>query len=351
MIAELPPNFLQSKKWAKMNEIIGHKVIKEKIGTHINYLIVKSARRGRYLEIPGGPVIDWSNKAEVSAAFTKIREIAKENKCVFIRLRPQLLKNDENLAILRAAGARIAPMHLHAEHTVIIDLTKSEEELLADMRRQTRYEVRRAAKLGIEVKSGNSEELFREFHSAQSITARRQHFIPPDLRTLLAEREAFKNNAMIYVAKAPILSDPGSSQQRERTIGSVPVTTGDTTGARVDKDGDFASVAYGLILCDGAEAEYFEAASTDLNRKLPGAYALQWQVIRDLKKQGIKRYNLWGIAPPGAKNHRYSGVTTFKTGFGGEIIEFVPAHDIVISPARYKLDLAIEKVRKKRRNL
>ncbi|MBR3135165.1 peptidoglycan bridge formation glycyltransferase FemA/FemB family protein [Candidatus Saccharibacteria bacterium] len=146
-------------------------------------------------------------------------------------------------------------------------------------------------------------------------TARRQHFIPPDLKTLLAEREAFGKNAQIYIAS---LDD---------------------------------KIAYGLTISDGDEAEYFEAASTDLNRKLPGAYALQWQAMKDLKKQGIKRYNLWGIAPPGVKNHRYSGVTTFKTGFGGEIVEFVPAHDIIISPARYKIDLAVEKLRKKRRNL
>ena len=315
MIAEYPANFLQSKAWAKMNELVGHKVASVKFGEHANYLIVKSARRGRYLEIPGGPILNWNDKTEVEAAFVKIREIAKENKCVFVRLRPQLLNTPENLEILKSIGAVKAPMHLHAEHTVIIDLTKSEDELLADMRRQTRYEVRRADKLGIKVESGNSEELFNEFHAVQVETARRQHFIPPDLKTLLAEREAFGKNAQIYIAS---LDD---------------------------------KIAYGLIISDGDEAEYFEAASTDLNRKLPGAYALQWQAMKDLKKQGIKRYNLWGIAPPGVKNHRYSGVTTFKTGFGGEIVEFVPAHDIIISPARYKIDLAVEKLRKKRRNL
>ncbi|MBR3135166.1 peptidoglycan bridge formation glycyltransferase FemA/FemB family protein [Candidatus Saccharibacteria bacterium] len=135
MIAEYPANFLQSKAWAKMNELVGHKVASVKFGEHTNYLIVKSARRGRYLEIPGGPILNWNDKTEVEAAFVKIREIAKENKCVFVRLRPQLLNTPENLEILKSIGAVKAPMHLHAEHTVIIDLTKSEDELLADMRR------------------------------------------------------------------------------------------------------------------------------------------------------------------------------------------------------------------------
>ena len=312
----MPPNFLQSAAWAKMNELIGHKVIAEKFGKSKTYMIVKSAKRGRYLEIPGGPTLDWQNQKAVAAAFSKIKEIARNEKCVFVRFRPQLLKTAENLAKMKALGAKPAPMHLHAEHTVILNLEKSEEELLKNMRRQTRYEVRRAEKLGLKVKSGNSKELFEEFYEVQQETARRQHFVAPNLKTLLAEREAFGDGAQIYVAY--ISEEP---------------------------------VAYGLILRSAADAAYFEAASTDLNRKLPGAYAIQWQVIKDLKKQGVKIYNLWGIAPPNQPHHRYAGVTTFKTGFGGEVVEFIPAQDIVINQVKYALDYTVETIRKKRRHL
>ena len=99
------------------------------------------------------------------------------------------------------------------------------------------------------------------------------------------------------------------------------------------------------------EGDYYEAASTDLNRKIPGAYALLWQAIKDLKKEGYERFNLWGIAPAGQPNHRYAGVTTFKTGFGGEIIEYVPAHDLIISKVKYLKNLAVETLRKKKRHL
>ena len=110
-------------------------------------------------------------------------------------------------------------------------------------------------------------------------------------------------------------------------------------------------IAYGMIIGGGKEADYYEAASTPLNRKMPGAYALLWQAMKDLKKAGYERFNLWGIAPAGQPNHRYAGVTTFKTGFGGEIIEYVPAHDLIISKAGYLKDLIVETARKKRRHL
>lgn len=311
-------NFLQSYAWKKTNELIGHKVITEKIGKDgYVQMIIKKAKRGRYMEIPGGPLINWKNEKQVEQAKEIIVKTAKENRCVFVRLRPMLMANSLNLNILKRFGTRKSPMHLAAEHTVILDLTKSEETILAEMRRQTRYEVRRADKLGIKVEKGNSKELFEEFHQIQKATALRQHFVPPDLKTLMAEREAFGKNATIYVAKTP--------------------------------EGE--PIAYGLILVDGEEGDYYEAASTDLNRKLPGAYALQWQVIKDLKKKGIKRYNLWGIAPPNQPHHRYAGVTTFKTGFGGEIVTYVPAHDLVINRIKYAPDFLIETIRKKRRHL
>lgn len=310
-------NFSQSPAWAKTNELTGHKVITEffEAGGYA-LMIVRNAKRGRYLEIPCGPLLDWQNHATVDAAFTRIRQIAVAEKCVFVRFRPQLPKTTHNLDLMVKLGARPSPMHLAAEHTVMLDLTAPEETLLANMRRQTRYEVRRAEKQGIAVAKSNSEATFREFHNVQLATARRQNFIPPDLKTLLAERTAFGDNAVIY--KATVNSEP---------------------------------IAYGLILTDGIEAAYYEAASTDLNRKLPGAYALIWQAMRDLKKQGIERFNLWGIAPPNQPHHRYAGVTTFKTGFGGEVIEYLPAHDIVVNKPKYLKNLIVETIRKKRRHL
>ncbi len=311
-------NFLQSPSYAKMNELLKNKVIIEDFDKKgYTLMVIRKAKRGKYLEIPCGPLANWNNKEDIKKIVNTIRQIATQEKCVFVRIRPQLIASQANLTLLSNLGLKPSPMHLAAEHTVMIDLKKPEESLLSEMRRQTRYEVRRADKLGIKVTTSSSEEIFKEFHKVQTETAKRQNFVPPNLKTLLAEREAFKDDATIYVAKTA--------------------------------EGE--SIAYGLIIKGGKEADYYEAASTPLNRKLPGAYALLWQAMKDLKGQGYERFNLWGIAPAGQPNHRYAGVTTFKTGFGGEIIEYVPAHDLVISKICYLKDLIIETTRKKRRHL
>ncbi len=311
-------NFLQSPKSGIMNQLTGAKVLVDDFGGRgWSMMFVRNAKLGRYLEIPCGPLVDWNDKKVVREVITAIQDIAKREKCVFVRMRPQLIATAENLRMLESLGLKKSPMHLAAEHTVMIDLNLTEEELLAKMRRQTRYEVRRAEKLGIKVEKSNGEKIFREFYRVQGETAKRQGFVPPSLKVLMAEREAFSSDIMIYKA----------------------VTS------------ENEPIAYGMIIRGGKEADYYEAASTDLNRKLPGAYALLWQAMKDARAAGCERFNLWGIAPAGQPNHRYAGVTTFKTGFPGEIVEFVPAHDLVISKFGYLKDYVVEAARKKRRHL
>lgn len=310
-------NFLQSKQWYEVNKSIGHKPIFLMFSKKSYCLaIVKDAKRGRFLEIPGGPILDYTNRNELELAMAEIYRYAKQNNCVFIRFRPNLEETPENRALIESIPSLSASYFLHAENTVFVDLTQSEEDLLKNMRRQTRYEVRRSEKLNFKVKKSNTPEILREFHQIQAETAKRQGFIPPRRKDLNAYANAFGEDLQIYRA----------------TLDGKPV-------------------AYGLVLTDALEGDYFEAASTELNYKFPGAYALQWYVMRDLKKQGKLRYNLWGIAPAGQKNHKFAGVTTFKTGFGGEKFDYLHAHDLPVKKLHYALIRLVEDARRKKRHL
>lgn len=315
-------NFLQTSAWGRVYETDGETVFyrgvkKDDTLVASALIILKPAKRGRYLEIPGGPLLDWDkDKKTLKFFLDEVRKMAVEHKCVFVRMRPNIYDTPEHEKLAQEMGLAKSPMHLHAEHTVMLDLTKSEDELLADMRRQTRYDVRRSAKLGIKVDYDNSKEAFDAFYDIQLKTAERQGFIPSSRKFIQAQREAFGDNARIYTASL-----------------------------------DGTVLAKGLILLQKPEAIYHEAASTDEGRKLPGAHALQWQVIKDAKEMGLKRYNLFGIAPPNSPHHRYAGVTTFKCGFGGEQVTFMPAQDLPVKKLHYKAVHTLEEIRKKRRHL
>ena len=138
-------NFLQSKQWFEVNKSIGHKPIFLMFSEKSYCLaIIKDAKRGRFLEIPCGPILDYANRDELELAMAEIYRYAKQNNCVFVRFRPNLEETPENRALIESIPSLSASYFLHAENTVFVDLTQSEEDLLKNMRRQTRYEVRRS---------------------------------------------------------------------------------------------------------------------------------------------------------------------------------------------------------------
>jgi lipid II:glycine glycyltransferase (peptidoglycan interpeptide bridge formation enzyme) len=322
---ELHPeaNFLHSWYWGEFHQNIGHDV--ERRGfydgdTLIGVLlaIVEPARRGRHVVVPGGPIIDWQNKQLVKAWVAEVRQIAKTSRCVFVRVRPQILDTPDNKKLFRSLGFRASPMHVTADLTSQLDLSKSDDELKKAMRKGTRYEVNRAAKLGIDVKSSADSSLLDEFYDLQIQTAERQHFVPFSKKFLTEQFKTFAEADKVLMYRAT-------------------------------HDGKLLAMAF--IIFYGQEAAYHYGASTDLARELPGAYAIQMAAIAEARKRGCSRYNFWGVTEHGQTKHRFYGVSVFKRGFGGEDVAYLPAHDLVINKLQYPATFLFETARRKLRKL
>ncbi len=316
-------NFLQSWDWGEFHKRLGKVIVrrgfyedKKLIGVMLS--IVEDAKRGRYLTVPGGPIIDWDNKALVDASFAEMKRIALSARCVFIRIRPQLVTSDLAIKIFREHGCRNAPMHLHAELSSILDITKSDDSLLAKMRKTTRYEIRKAEKLGIKVQVSRDERDIKDFYDLQMRTAKRQEFVPFSYSFLAEQFEVFLvgGNALLYTALYE---------------GKV--------------------LARAFIIFYGQEAVYHYGASTEDGRKYPGAYLLQWEAIKEAKRRGMTRYNFWGVAPVEEHDHRFYGVSVFKRGFGGEDAAYLHAQDLVIDNLWYLTNYIVEIVRKRLRKV
>lgn len=315
-------NFLQSPLWGDVHHRLGQPVIYCGVRQSgrlaaVAMAIVKSAKRGRYLEVPGGPLADYSQPEVVAACGRLLRQIAQRHRCSFVRVRPQLEVSTEAAGLIQPLAARKAPMHLHAEHTTVIDLAGDTEQLLAAMRRQTRYEVRRVAKRQVNISwTAASQAAIDEFYDLQIETAKRHHFVQSSRQFLRTLGQVFGSHVRVY---------------------------------RAEKNGQLLNVA--VVLYWDNEAVYFEAASTVAARREPGAYGIVWQVMQDMRQQGCQRLNLWGIAYSNDPHHRYAGVTTFKRGFGGRDITFVAAQDLVVNRLKYKANWIVETIRRKKRGL
>ncbi len=280
--------------------------------------IVEEAKRARYLTVPGGPIIDWGDKDLVGAFVGEIKRIAKNEKCVFVRVRPQLEANEFSRKIFSDYGFRKAPIHLHAELTSQLDITKPEEELLAGMRKTTRYEVKKAISLGVKITSTADPESVKEFYNLQLQTAKRQKFVPFAYEFLYEQFKVFS--------------------QIDRTL---------LYSARLENK----LLAQAIIIFYGREAVYHYGASTEEGRKYPGAYLIQWEAIKEAKRRGMKRYNFWGVSDLTNKGHRFYGISIFKRGFGGDDFEYLHARDLIANDTRYALNCIVENIRRQLRNV
>lgn len=317
-------NFLQSWAWGDFHEARKKTVVRRIALDNDDKIIasyvgqVETAKRGTYMAIAGGPIMDWSNKKLREAVFADIKEQAEKNHCVFVRIRPQIIENEKNRALFKQLGLKPAPMYLSVEYAGILDISKPEEEILAGASQGLRRKIRKAQKNNITVTTSTDPKEIKTFYKIQLETAARQKFVEFSEDFLRKQFEAFAkyDEVKLYTAKL-----------------------GDEI------------LAQNFMIFYGNEASYHYGVSTELGTKYSGAPLLHMQAMRDARERGIKRYNFWGITAENDTKHRFYGVSQFKRSFGVEELIYLHAHDLIIKPAQYKLTYLLEKTRAKIRHV
>ena len=115
------------------------------------------------------------------------------------------------------------------------------------------------------------------------------------------------------------------------------------------KDGEV--LAQNFMIFYGPEASYHYGVSSVLGTKYSAAPLLHMEAMREARKRGCVRYNLWGIVEPDETSHRFYGVSEFKRSFGCEELRYTPAHDMILKPAKYQMTKIVETARKRKRHV
>ena len=316
-------NFLQSWDFYEFHIARGKKVVrrlffddKKIVGVYAG--VVETAKRGTYMAIAGGPLIDWNNSKLVKAIFEDIRAEGLKHKCVFVRVRPQLELSEKSLKIMASNGLAKAPMYLSVEYAGILDLHKSEEEILAGASQGFRRKLRKAEKNEIEITASAKDADIKDFCKLEKLHSERQKYVAFSSDFLTKQFEAFRanNEVLIYTAR---------------------------------KDGEI--LAQNFMIFYGPEASYHYGVSSQLGTKYSAAPLLHLAAMKEARERGIMRYNLWGIVGKDETEHRFYGVSEFKRSFGCEEFKYTPAHDLILNPLKYKLNKLVENARKKKRKV
>jgi len=314
-ILRVNPNALfQGWPWGEVQKKIGSGI--ERFGVYdastlvgIFQTVDVCAKRGSFLHVRHGPVLANQSVQLWGVVLAFLREQARRKHMLFVRMNP-VLEESPHMRLI-CSRFRLVPAAIHrmdGEQCWMLNLQDTEDEILAGMRKTTRYEIRRAAKEGAEVIATTSTAHFEEFMTLYQSTSIRQGFVPhKGLREEFQEFARF-NQAVLYM---------GYHQG--------------------------VAVSGAIILYYGKQAIYHHGAS--VRHKVPVSHAVQWEAIKQAKKRGMDVYNFWGIAPENSPKHPWNGITVFKKGFGGYTKDYIHAQDMPISPL-YLIPKTVELIRR-----
>lgn len=290
----------QHPVWAAFQRAAGREVFTAIVDGASALLIKRPLPFGlSWLELPRGPLFE-SQKA-LEEIMKKIEEVANKEKAVFVRM------SSYDELTLKDKRIHETPFDHHPTTSLVVDLEASEEDILSQMKPKGRYNIKVAQKHDVRVEPSNDVEAF---HHLLKKTGGRDGFG-------IHEIEYYKNMLQAMGQHAELLL----AHYEDRVI------------------------AGGIFVYLDEWGIYYYGASDHNYRTMMAPYLIQWEAMLKAKNQGCKHFDFLGIAPENVPNHPWTGVTEFKKKFGGRVVDYPTAKDLVLKPIWY----IIYQMRKKMR--
>jgi len=272
---------------------------------------------GSLAYVPRGPLVDWERPEEVAELVGALTGAARARRAVALIVEPDLPDEPRWRELFGALGFRPSPLgSIQPRRTLVVDIGRDEEAILAAMKPKTRYNIRLSQRKGVTVWEGTESD-FPAFHRLMAETA---------------ARDRFGVHAPAYYERAYRLFVPrGWARLLMAGVEGEPV-------------------AALMVFALGRRAWYFYGASSDAHREKMPTYRLQWEAIRWARSRGCTEYDLWGVPDEdeGRLEAEFTrrqdglwGVYRFKRGFGGHLVRTVGAWERPLRLALYWLSTAV----------
>ncbi len=247
--------------------------------------------------VPKGPLLDWTDAALAEAVLDRLEVEARRARALFVKIDPDVRSDtpagQQIMALLAHRGWRPSAEQIQFCNTMVTDLTRDEDALLAAMKPKWRYNIRLAERRGVIVRDGRVADL-PLFYEMYQETGQRDGFLVRPYAYYRTIWERFMSAGLAHLLLAEVAGQPVA----------------------------------GLILFRfGPTAWYFYGASTAQSRELMPNHALQWAALRWAKAAGCTRYDWWGAPDVLDETDPMWGVYRFKQGFGGEFVPHIGAWD------------------------
>ncbi len=235
--------------------------------------------------------------------FIDLKKLAKEERSSFIRISQNLEIWSEKEIYFSWTKFK-AVWDIFPKFSLIIDLKKSEDEILMEMKQKWRYNIRLAQKKWVKILEEKDPEKAAEiFYNLASETTERDWFSGHQKEVYQAMIESLWKKIKVYIwyfEDQPICA--------------------------------------WIFTFSWDTAIYYYWASSNSHRNLMAPYFLQWNAIVEAKKLWFKRYDfLWIAWDEKNKKDPWYWITSFKMKFWGEKVEYLDWFDIPVNYFKYFL--------------
>ena len=241
--------------------------------------------------------------------------------------------------LLGKEGFRQIHYDIEPSQTLILDITKSEEELLAEMHEKWRYNIRLAERKGVIIKNFQfpiSNFQFDAFWNLIERTAGRKgiKYHPKDYyrKQLEINSDNFKTNLFVAEYENKIIA-------ANIVVFFLPVEALAKAGGKTPADAKAMA----------GKATYLHGATDNNFRNVMAPHLLQWEQIKYAKQLGCLEYDFFGIVNEHTLDKRgasWEGFTRFKKGFGGREVNYIGYWDYPLDKKWYWVYRLAQKFRR-----
>jgi lipid II:glycine glycyltransferase (peptidoglycan interpeptide bridge formation enzyme) len=278
------------------------------------------------LYTPKGPLLDWSDTPLCQRVLDDLRKFALKQSAIFIKIDPDVevgtgipgtgtaTESTVGTGImnrLQASGWQFSNEQVQFRNTVLLDLRQSEDELLANMKQKTRYNINLAIRKGVTIRVGQPTDidmLFRMY-----------------AETSLRDGFVIRNEAYYREVWDTFLPS-GKPTTFEQPVAEALV-------AEVEDE----PVAGAIIFRFSGKAWYLYGMSKLAHKEKMPNYLLQWEAIKRAKAANCSVYDLWGAPDEFVESDPLWGVYRFKEGLGGTVHRYLGAWDWPANRMLYRL--------------
>lgn len=253
--------------------------------------------------LPKGPFPD----KELAKA---LKEVSRTYNCAFIKLEPNIEVSSDKLQV--PSYFIKSPKPLFTKYNFVLDLTKSEEELLKNMHPKTRYNIKLAQKHGVKVEERVDDEAFEIYLKLYFQTTKRQGYH--------GHNETYHRKVWQTLRKAGLVI------LLIATYRNIPLAAW-----MLLKFKDTLYYPYG-----GSSKSHPEVMANNL---------ICWEAIKLGKKLKLKNFDMWGALGPNANSKDpWYGFHRFKMGYGGKSVEYIGTYDLVLDWPIYIVFTLVDKL-------